>query len=141
LLVMGTSDGLTIVAENGIMQRRTPDAVRSRTMAAFEAVISLGLAVSYIVAGPMLHAVGPQGTYLIGGVAALAAAIMLVPLRRLRQTAAPDEVSSPAAPGAIVVEPVAQPLVPEPFLARPVVEEPRLSDSLVASPEVPEVER
>src|SRR5439155_2648095 len=35
LLVMGTCDGLTIVAENGILQRRTPDAVRSRTMAAF----------------------------------------------------------------------------------------------------------
>ncbi len=28
LFVMGTADGLTIVAENGIMQRRTPDAVR-----------------------------------------------------------------------------------------------------------------
>ena len=47
LLVMGTSDGISIVAENGIMQRRTPDAVRSRTMAALEAVLSLGLAVAY----------------------------------------------------------------------------------------------
>jgi MFS family permease len=141
LLVMGTSDGLTIVAENGIMQRRTPDAVRSRTMAAFEAVISLGLAVSYIVAGPMLQAVGPQGTYLIGGVAALAAAIMLAPLRRLRQTGEPDEVSPPAEPGAAVLgEPVAPPLVSEPFPARPVVE-PRVSESLVASPETPEAER
>ena len=37
LLVMGTSDGISIVAENGIIQRRTPDAVRSRTMAALEA--------------------------------------------------------------------------------------------------------
>lgn len=141
LLVMGTSDGLTIVAENGIMQRRTPDAVRSRTMAAFEAVISLGLAVSYIVAGPMLQAVGPQGTYLIGGVAALAAAVMLAPLRRLRQTGEPDEVSPPAAPGAAVLgEPVAPPLMSEPFPARPVVE-PRVSGSLVASPETPEAER
>ncbi len=43
LFLMGTCDGLTIVAENGIMQRRTPDAVRSRTMAAFEAVLSAGL--------------------------------------------------------------------------------------------------
>ncbi|HEU4356652.1 MAG TPA: MFS transporter, partial [Actinomycetota bacterium] len=43
LFVMGTADGLTIVAENGIMQRRTPDAVRSRTMGAFEAMLSLGL--------------------------------------------------------------------------------------------------
>jgi MFS family permease len=109
LLVMGTSDGLTIVAENGIMQRRTPDAIRSRTMGAFEAVISLGLAVSYIVAGPVLDAVTPQGVYLIGGVAALAAAFVLVPLRRLPPVDDRDgDVSHPDAPGATVVgEPVA----------------------------------
>ena len=58
LLVMGTSDGISIVAENGIMQRRTPDAVRSRTMAALEAVLSLGLAVAYLAAGPVLRLVG-----------------------------------------------------------------------------------
>jgi hypothetical protein len=109
-------------------------------MAAFEAVISLGLAVSYIVAGPMLQAVGPQGTYLIGGVAALAAAIMLAPLRRLRQTGEPDEVSPPAAPAALIGEPVAPPLVSEPFPARPVVE-PRVSERLAASPETPQAER
>jgi MFS family permease len=108
LLLMGTSDGLTIVAENGIMQRRTPDAIRSRTMAAFEAIISLGLAVSYIVAGPVLNAVGPQVVYRIGGVAALAAAFMLLPLRGLRPSTDVKEISYPAAAGATVVgEPVA----------------------------------
>ena len=63
LLVMGTSDGFTMVAENGIMQRRTPDAVRSRTMAAFEAVLSIGLAIAYLIAGPVLRAfqVRPAG--------------------------------------------------------------------------------
>jgi MFS family permease len=88
LLAMGTFDGLTIVAENGIMQRRTPDAVRSRTMAAFEAVLSLGLAAAYILAGPVLEAfrADPRVVYLIGGVGALAAAFVLVPLRRLRRT-------------------------------------------------------
>ena len=54
LLAMGICDGLTIVAENGMMQRRTPDAVRSRAMAAFEAVLSFGLALAYIAAGPVL---------------------------------------------------------------------------------------
>lgn len=108
LLVMGTSDGLTIVAENGIMQRRTPDAIRSRTMGAFEAVISLGLAISYIVAGPVLEAVTPQGVYLIGGATALAAAVMLLPLRNLRPVAEDEPIPPPAAPGATVVgEPVA----------------------------------
>ena len=86
LLFMGTSDGLTIVAENGIMQRRTPDAVRSRTMSAFEAILSLGLAVSYLMAGPVLQAVGPQTVYRIAGVSAAAAAIVLVPLLKLRDS-------------------------------------------------------
>lgn len=107
LLVMGTSDGLTIVAENGIMQRRTPDAIRSRTLGAFEAVISLGLAISYIVAGPVLDAVTPQGVYLIGGVAALAAAFVLVPLRRLRPVGNDEVIEPPVAPAAAVVgEPI-----------------------------------
>jgi hypothetical protein len=76
-------------------------------MGAFEAVISLGLAISYIVAGPVLDAVTPQGVYLIGGATALAAAVMLLPLRNLRPVAE-DEPIPPAAPGATVVgEPVA----------------------------------
>jgi MFS family permease len=82
-LFMGVSDGLTMVAETGIMQRRTPDAVRSRVMAAFDAALSLGLAVAYIFAGPVLDAVGPQKVYLLGGVAAVAATAMLLPLWRL----------------------------------------------------------
>jgi MFS family permease len=83
-LLMGTSDGLTMVAETGIMQRLTPDAVRSRVMAAFDAVLSLGLAIAYIFAGPVLAAIGPQRVYLVGGVAATAATLVLLPLWRLR---------------------------------------------------------
>jgi len=85
LFVMGTADGLTIVAENGIMQRRTPDAVRSRTMAAFEALLSLGLFVAYLLAIPLLRSIEPQRIYLIGGIAAAAAAVVLVPLLTLRR--------------------------------------------------------
>jgi MFS family permease len=91
LLAMGATDGLTMVAETGIMQRRTPDAVRSRAMAGFEAALSLGLAVAYLLAGPVLKHVGPQATYRIGGVSALAAAILLVPLLRLRHGVGPDD--------------------------------------------------
>jgi MFS family permease len=82
LLLMGVCDGLTIVAENGIMQRRTPDAVRSRAMAAFEAVLSIGLAVAYVAAAPVLRAVGPQTVYLIAGVGALGSVLLLLPLLR-----------------------------------------------------------
>jgi MFS family permease len=84
LLVMGTCDGITIVAEQGIMQRRTPDAVRSRVLAGFDALLSLGLAVAFLAAGPVLSAVGPRTVYRVGGLAAAAAALMLAPLLRLR---------------------------------------------------------
>ncbi len=93
LLFMGISDGLTIVAESGIMQRRSPDAVRSRVMAAFEAVLSLGLAVSYLAAGPVLRLLGAQPVYRIAGVFALAAMLILLPLVRLRQRATGPEQS------------------------------------------------
>ena len=95
-LIMGTSDGLTIVAETGIMQRRTPDAVRSRAMAAFDAVLSLGLAIAYIFAAPVLKAVGPQRVYLLGGVAAIGATLVLIPLLRLSR-----ETATEAEPGSI----------------------------------------
>jgi MFS family permease len=84
LLVMGTSDGISIVAENGIMQRRTPDAVRSRTMAALEAVLSLGLAIAYLAAGPVLRVVEAQSVYVIAGAFALGATFVLLPHIRLR---------------------------------------------------------
>jgi MFS family permease len=83
LLVMGMSDGITIVAEQGIMMRRSPDAVRSRVTAGFEALLSIGIAIAYIFAGPVLKVLGAQGVYGIGGVSAGLAAIILLPLLRL----------------------------------------------------------
>lgn len=101
LLAMGICDGLSIVAENGIMQRRTPDRVRSRTNAAYEAVLSLGLAVSYGLAGPVIELVGrAQVVYRIGGGFALVATLVLLPLFRLRGEAEP-----PLAPGGDVSAP------------------------------------
>ena len=87
LLFMGICDGLTIVAENGIMQRRTPDAVRSRVMAAFEAVLSLGLVVSYLMASRVLNALHyhAQPVYRIAGVFALVSSLILLPLLGLRR--------------------------------------------------------
>ena len=99
-LLMGTGDGLTMVAEQGILQRRTPDAVRSRVMAAYDAVMSLGLAVAYIFAGPVLNALGAQHVYLLGGVAAAVTTLVLLPILRLRHE--PRRAES-----ALGVEPVA----------------------------------
>jgi MFS family permease len=95
LLAMGICDGLTIVAENSIVQRRTPDAVRSRTMAAFESTLSLGLAVAFVAAGPVLDAVGPQPVYRIGGAFALGSTLVLLPLLRLRRMPQPDAAAEP----------------------------------------------
>ena len=104
-LMMGASDGITMVAEQGIMQRRTPDAVRSRVLAAFDAVLSLGLAFAYILAGPVLAAIGPQKIYLLGGVAALIATAVLFPLRRLSPAEDAIEAGAPGeAAGGLEVE-------------------------------------
>jgi MFS family permease len=84
LLAFGICDGGTIVAEQAIMQKRTPDAVRSRTMAAFEAVLSIGLVVAFLLAGPVMRFVSAQSVYRIGGASALLAALWLVPILRLR---------------------------------------------------------
>ena len=54
-------------------------------MAAFEAILSLGLVIAYLLAAPALRAVGPQPVYRIGGLTALLAAIALAPLVRLRR--------------------------------------------------------
>jgi hypothetical protein len=63
-------------------------------MAAFEAVVSLGLAVAYLMAGPVLKVLGPQATYRLGGLSALAAALVLLPLLALRRGDGPGGASA-----------------------------------------------
>jgi predicted MFS family arabinose efflux permease len=82
ILVMGVGDGLTLVAQQGIMQRRTPDAVRSRVSGAFDAVIHTGLVPSYALAGPAVAALGARGVYVVGGVAAILALFIALPIVR-----------------------------------------------------------
>jgi MFS family permease len=110
LLVMGVSDGLTIVSENGMMQRRTPDAVRSRAMAAFEAVLSFGMALAFVLAGPVLTVLSPQSVYRLGGIGVAGALVILLPLLRLREEPAEDAVEHPAA---VTLEPAVDGLIVE----------------------------
>lgn len=100
LLVMGTSDGISIVAEQGIMMRRAPDAVRSRVMAGFDALLSVGIAIAYVFAGPVLKALGPKGVYGIGGASAAVAALLLLPMLRLHQETGAEQTleGTPAVP-------------------------------------------
>jgi MFS family permease len=82
VFVNGIGDGISMVADQGITQRRTPDAVRSRVMAASDAVWQITLAAGFVLAGPALTLVSAQGLYTIAGVAALVATGMLLPVLR-----------------------------------------------------------
>jgi MFS family permease len=95
VFAMGIADSLSLVAEQGLMQRRTPDAVRSRVSGAFDAVINVGMAVSYVVAGPMVAWLGPKGVYVAGGAIAMVGLVVALPiLRRPAGAAGKDEVSA-----------------------------------------------
>ena len=84
-------------------------------MAAFEAVVSLGLAAAYLMAGPVLRALGPQATYRLGGLSALAAAMLLLPMLALRGDDGPGGASEAdgSAP-ALEAEPVGEVLTGSP---------------------------
>lgn len=81
-LASGFGDAITMVAEQGIQQRRTPDAVRSRVVSAAEAIITVAFAASLAGAGPVLEALGPQSVYAIGGATALVGSAVLLPVLR-----------------------------------------------------------
>jgi MFS family permease len=87
---LGLSDGFGSVAEQGIIQRRTPDDVRSRVGGAIEAAALLALATSFAFGGFVVDAFGPRAAYVIGGVAALLATLVLVgPLRAVTAVKVP----------------------------------------------------
>lgn len=79
-LVLGVGDGVAVVADQNVYQRRTPDAIRSRVMGAFEGAIHGTLAIAYLMAAVVLPAVGPRAVYAIGAAAGLLAAVVMLPL-------------------------------------------------------------
>ena len=100
----GIAEGAGSVAEQGIVQRRTPDAVRSRVIAASEAALLIAFAASFGFAPPIINIAGVQGTYLIAAAASVAAAAILVPaMRGLAAAEVGGDVdarsASPRAPG------------------------------------------
>ena len=85
MFLMGFGDAMSEVADQGIRQRRTPDAVRSRLIASMESLVHLAVAIAYVLAAGALALFGPQGAYALAGVSSLAAALLLWPtVRRLR---------------------------------------------------------
>jgi MFS family permease len=84
IFFMGIGDGTQVVAQQGITQRRTPDAVRSRVTSALDATAHISLAISYVVAGPIVVALGPRGTYVLGGLVGLLSLVAAIPVIRAR---------------------------------------------------------
>jgi MFS family permease len=73
-LVWGVGDGVTRVAKQGIFQRRIPDTVRGRVVAATESLVHLALMAGFIAAGPTVAFLGAKATYAVAGLAALGSA-------------------------------------------------------------------
>jgi MFS family permease len=81
-VLFGVSDGPTQVAEQNLLQRRTPDVVRSRVMGAWEALFHAALTAALILGAVLVPIVGPRGAYAFGGVAGFVGALILLPLVR-----------------------------------------------------------
>lgn len=80
--LFGITDGPTQVIEQNLLQRRTPDAVRSRVIGVWEAAHHAALVVALMAGGWLVSAVGPRPAYAIGGVAGLVGTALLLPLLR-----------------------------------------------------------
>jgi MFS family permease len=86
----GGADGLVDVTAETILQRRTPDAVRSRVAAAFEGLLHAMFAVSFVFAGLLVEWLGPKPAYLVAGAGSLVTAAVLSPLLRSGSARAAD---------------------------------------------------
>ena len=64
--LFGLADGPTQVAEQNLLQRRTPDVVRSRVMGAWEAANHLALVIAFVIGGAVVPIIGPKAAYLLG---------------------------------------------------------------------------
>lgn len=85
VVLFGLADGPTQVVEQNLLQRRTPDAVRSRVMGAWEAINHVALVTAFVIGGVVVPVIGPKGAYALGGVTGLIGTCMLIPvIGRLR---------------------------------------------------------
>jgi MFS family permease len=77
MVAEGICEGFASVAEQGLLQRRTPDDVRSRVAGAVEAATLIALAVSLTAGGPIVDALGARPAYAISGIMTLIAALIM----------------------------------------------------------------
>src|SRR4029079_12699784 len=79
MMVAGLFDAFGVVAAQNIIQRRTPDHLRSRVSAALDAVVLGSMSLSFALGAPMIVLLGAQGVYLAAAVLCLVGALILVP--------------------------------------------------------------
>jgi MFS family permease len=77
MVVEGIFEGFASVSEQGLLQRRTPDDVRSRVAGAVEAATLIALAVSLTAGGPIVDWLGPRAAYYVGGAMTVGAALVM----------------------------------------------------------------
>jgi MFS family permease len=82
MLLAGVSEGAVGVAEQTIIQRCTPDSVRSRVNAAGEALALGAFALSFPAAGFLIDLLGVRGAYAMAATGCVLAALILVPAMR-----------------------------------------------------------
>ena len=110
-LLWGVADGVTTTARQGIIQRRTPDALRGRVAAANDTILQGSLVIPFLAAGPVIGTIGAQATYGIGAIAFFAAAILAAMAASVaRRTARPAAGAAAAAAATEREEPALAPL-------------------------------
>ncbi|HEU5105284.1 MAG TPA: MFS transporter [Solirubrobacterales bacterium] len=95
----GSGDGLWEVTQTSVIQRVTPDSIRSRVLAGSEAMMQTGVAVGLAISGLVTAVAGAGGAFAVAGAASLMAAIIVF-LRVLPVGIATPNRSRPTAPRA-----------------------------------------
>jgi MFS family permease len=82
MMVAGVFDSFGTVAAQNMLQRRTPDRLRSRVSAALDAVVLGAMGASFALGAPLVTWLGAQGVYLAASALTVVATLMLVPALR-----------------------------------------------------------
>lgn len=85
--LVGLSDSMDLVAGQGIRQRRAPDVVLSRVIAANSSMCVLAQMAGYGTSGLLIPMIGPGSVYVLCGVVTAASAAICVPAVRLARPA------------------------------------------------------
>jgi len=96
-MIAGMGNGAENVATDTLVQRLTPRHLLGRAFGAVATAAQLGSAVAYVIAGPLINAVGPRGTFLVAGIGCGLALLVAVPALRAASRAAGHDVARSAA--------------------------------------------